>query len=147
MIIIDTSVWFDLFSSDSERKEKAEELLRFLEEKRVPILEPFIFKIEFSALLSRQFKKDYVLKLVESVMDKVILLPNPDRLALDVALDTGCRAVDSYFIALAKLTDFILVTNDKAMNNNAKKLNIKAYYLIEDFERATKQIEERSQIG
>ncbi|MFP3909598.1 MAG: PIN domain-containing protein [Halobacteriota archaeon] len=93
MIVIDTSVWFDLFSS-GERKEMAEELLQILEEKRIPILEPFIFKIEFSALLARQYKRDYVLELVQSIVNKVILLPNPDRLALDVALDTGCRAAD-----------------------------------------------------
>lgn len=84
------------------------------------------------------------MELVQSIIDKVILLPNPDRLALDVALDTGCRAVDSYFIALAKLTDLILITNDKPMTNNAKKLGIKTYYLIEYFEKAIKVIEDIS---
>lgn len=145
MIVLDTSVWFDLFSS-GERKEKAERLVHVLEEKKTPILEPFIFKIEFSALLSRKYRRDYVLELVQSITDKVILLPNPDRLALGVALDTGCRAVDSYFIALAKLTDFILIKNDKPMTNNAKKLNIRTYYLIQEFEEAIKVIEEHSQM-
>ena len=37
---------------------------------------------------------------------------------LKVCKNTGSRAVDGYFIATAKLTNSILITNDKIMANN-----------------------------
>ena len=61
---------------------------------------------------------------------------------LKICKNTGCRAVDSYFIATAKLTNSILVTNDRIMANNAKKAEVEAYYLIEDFDRVIMRIKE-----
>ncbi len=37
---------------------------------------------------------------------------------LKVCKNTGSRAVDGYFIATAKLTNSLLITNDKIMANN-----------------------------
>ena len=68
------------------------------------------------------------------------MIPNPEDLAFQVALDTGCRAIDAYFIATAKLTNSILVTNDRIMVNNAKKANIEAYYLIEEFDKILERV-------
>jgi predicted nucleic acid-binding protein len=55
---------------------------------------------------------------------------------------THCRAIDSYFIATAKLTNSILITNDRIMASNAKKANIEAYYLIEEFDKTINKIKE-----
>ncbi|WP_456330137.1 hypothetical protein [Archaeoglobus sp.] len=43
------------------------------------------------------------------------LIPNPDALAFEVAIKTSSRAADAYFIATVKLTNSILITNDKIM--------------------------------
>ncbi len=61
---------------------------------------------------------------------------------LKVCKSTGSRAVDGYFIATAKLTNSILITNDKVMARNAKKAGIDAYYLIEEFDKAVKRLKE-----
>ena len=81
---------------------------------------------------------DDVLSFIDDVMSKVRLIENPNELAFQIALDTGCRAIDS-FVATAKLTNSILVTNDKIMARNAKKAGIESYYLIENFDKAVER--------
>ena len=139
MIVIDTSVWLDLFLEDSDRKKIAEEFMKSIE---VTIYEPEVFKIELAGTLSRRFGKDDVLSFIDDVISKIRLIRNPNELAFQIALDTGCRAIDSYFIATAKLTDSILITNDKVMARNAKKAKVESYYLIEEFDKAVKRLKE-----
>ena len=45
MIIIDTSVWLDLFIENSERKELAENLMRSIDECSLVVYEPEVFKV------------------------------------------------------------------------------------------------------
>ena len=139
MIVIDTSVWLDLFLEDSDRKKIAGEFMKAIE---VTIYEPEVFKIELAGTLSRRFGRDDVLSFIDDVISKVRLIENPNELAFQIALNTGCRAIDSYFVATAKLTNSILVTNDKIMVKNAKKAGIEAYYLIEEFDKAVERLKE-----
>jgi len=139
MIVIDTSVWLDLFLEDSDRKKIAGEFMKAIE---VTIYEPEVFKIELAGTLSRRFGRNDVLSFIDDVMSKVRLIENPNELAFQIALNTGCRAIDSYFVATAKLTNSILVTNDKIMVKNAKKAGIEAYYLIEEFDKAVERLKE-----
>ncbi len=143
MVIIDTSVWLDLFLEDEERKERAEELIKAV---KTVIYEPKVFRIELAGTLSRRFRRDDVLSFIDEILTKVSLVDNPEELAFQIALDTGCRAVDSYFIATAKLTHSILITNDKVMAKNAKKAGIEAYYLIEEFDKALERIKKLQQL-
>lgn len=71
-----------------------------------------------------------MLNFIEELLLKVKLVENPNELAFLISLKTGCRAIDSYFIATAKMTDSTLVSNDKVMVKNAKKVGINAYYLL-----------------
>ena len=96
--------------------------------------------------MSRRFRRDDVLSFIDEILTKVSLVDNPEELAFQIALDTGCRAVDSYFIATAKLTHSILITNDKVMAKNAKKAGIEAYYLIEEFDKALERIKKLQQL-
>ena len=75
-------------------------------------------------------------------MEYVKVLSEDDifELAISIAFDTHCRAVDAYFIATAKLTNSILITNDRIMANNAKKYNVEAYYLVKDFDRVIERL-------
>ncbi|PUA32751.1 MAG: hypothetical protein B7O98_04680 [Zestosphaera tikiterensis] len=52
--------------------------------------------------------------------------------AAETALLTGCRAVDAYYIAVAKHVNGILITNDKTMKYNALKAGVESYYLLDD---------------
>jgi predicted nucleic acid-binding protein len=139
MIVIDTSVWLDLFLEDSDRKKIAGEFMKAIE---VTIYEPEVFEIELAGTLSRRFGRNDVLSFIDDVISKVRLIENPNELAFQIALNTGCRAIDSYFVATAKLTNSILVTNDKIMVKNAKKAGIEAYYLIEEFDKAVERLKE-----
>ena len=70
-------------------------------------------------------------------MEYVKVLSEDDvfELAISIAFDTHCRAVDAYFIATAEL-----ITNDRIMANNAKKYNVEAYYLVKDFDRVIERL-------
>lgn len=76
----------------------------------------------------RRYGKNEAITIFNTVKDKIVVLPNPDDLAFNVALNTRCRAIDSYFIAIAKLTDSLLISNDKIQINNARKFGVKSYY-------------------
>jgi len=75
---------------------------------------------------------------------KINLLDETDlfETAKDVALKVHPRAADAYFIATAKLTNSVLVTNDRAMANSSRRYGIEAYYLIEDFGEIEKRMRE-----
>jgi predicted nucleic acid-binding protein len=46
------------------------------------------------------------------------------NIAWDVALETGCSGFDSYFIALAKREDAMLLTDDSGMHHHADEVGI-----------------------
>ncbi|MEM2086174.1 MAG: type II toxin-antitoxin system VapC family toxin [Archaeoglobaceae archaeon] len=137
MTVIDTSVWLDVFMDNDERFNKAEQ---FFMKASGLIYEPWVFRIELAGALARRFDKSDVSNFIEEIMSKVVLIDNPDEIAYQIALNTGCRAIDAYFIATAKLTNSILITNDRIMAENAKKYGIEAYYLIDEFDKAIERI-------
>jgi len=94
MIVIDTSVWLDLFLEDSYRRNLAENLIKLIEEKKLQIYEPEVFKIELAGVLARKFKREDVLNFIEELLLKVKLVENPNELAFLISLKTGCRAID-----------------------------------------------------
>ncbi len=65
--------------------------------------------------LSRKLSGNRVELIVKDILEDVRLIPNPDALAFEVAIKTSSRAADAYFIATVKLTNSILITNDKIM--------------------------------
>ncbi len=143
MITMDTSVFIDLiFEYDSSRTLKAEDVLNTIQERGLEIINPIVFKVELAGVLTRKMQIDKALEIIKDTLSEVKLIPNPDDLAFEVALKTGSRAADAYFIATAKLTNSILITNDKIMAINAKKYGVEAYYLIEEFSNAVEKLRE-----
>ena len=53
------------------------------------------------------------------------------ELLLDIAFQTGCRAIDAYYIAAASLVSGILVSADKTMVDSAKKYGVEVYYILD----------------
>ena len=141
--VVDTSVFVDtILEYDEHRTKMAEDLLEIIQNSSLEIVAPFLFKVELAGVLSRKLSSDRVKMIVKDVIEDVKLIPNPDDLAFEVAMKTGSRAADAYFIATAKLTNSILITNDKVMAKNAKRYGIKAYYLIEEFDELLERIKE-----
>jgi len=68
MIVLDTSIFIDLlFEYKSERTRSAEDLLLTLEENGLTIVEPDLFKIEFTGQIARRIKKEQGTKICEKI--------------------------------------------------------------------------------
>lgn len=53
--------------------------------------------------------------------------------AFDIALSTGCRAIDAFFLGYAKETSSILVSSDRVQVLNVRRAGVEAYYLLEEY--------------
>ena len=142
MIVIDTSVLVDyIFEKDVTRNNIAKNILKFV--KGLRVFAPRILLIEFMAVARRLGMTISKFDVVRLTAD-FVLLPE-DKIfdeAFKIAECIHPRAADAYFIATAKLTNSILITNDRVMANNAKKYGIEAYYLIEEFDKAVERLKE-----
>ncbi len=90
--------------------------------------------IEVVSVLKRSgMSKEHVLGVVESLNATFIVVDENviyDK-ALETALATAPSGFDTYFIALALLTDSLLITDDKGMADNARRLNIDTIFVRE----------------
>jgi len=133
--VVDTSVFADyylLYHGRPERHEKARAILDRLSSPGFYVYEPFLFEVELRAVLVRRIKPEQALEAVDAALQFVNVVGEEaihDR-AAEIALFTGCRAVDAYYIAAAKHANAILVTNDRTMKYNALKARVEAYYLL-----------------
>jgi len=135
MIVLDTSVIVDsLLPKLGERFKKANEILKVV--KDLQVYAPRILKIELATILGRKKSANLVKKFIDDLTSEIDLISEEKLFdtAYEIALSVKGRAVDIYFIATAKLTNSVLITNDRIMANNAKKYGIEAYYLIEEFD-------------
>jgi predicted nucleic acid-binding protein len=143
VIVVDTSVFLDeLFKFDQERHEQARIFFRLVQEGDILIVEPEIFKVELIGQLVRRMEKDEATILYESVVDKLELIKTEDLdgIAFSIAFETGSRAIDTFYIAAAKIRSVILVSNDKIQVESARKFGVEAYYLLEEFDRVKEKI-------
>jgi hypothetical protein len=147
VIIVDTSVFLDeLFKFDQKRHDKARILFRLIEEKDVLIVEPEIFKIELIGQLVRRMEKAEATILYDSIVKRLEFVKTKDSegIAFSIAFETGSRAIDTFFIAAAKIGSAHLVSNDKIQVESARKYGVEAYYLLDEFEKVKEQIRSRA---
>ena len=143
-VTLDTSVLVDLFLPVEEgRKVKAKRVIEIVEGQEIVIYNPKIFIIEFVSVLRRFLSKEMVENALQ-VTRNINLFDESEifEIAREVSLEVHPRAIDAYFIATAKLTDSILISNDKTMVNNSRKAGIEAYYLIEEHDRVVGRLRE-----
>jgi len=129
VLVIDTSVFADyylLYPGDPERHKRARTVLDKLSHQDVMVYEPFLFEIKLRVVLVRRIPLEQALEIVDTTLKHVNVVGGEEELhnkAAELAIITGCRAVDAYFIATAKHVDGILITNDKVMNDNVLPLH------------------------
>lgn len=143
MIVVDASVFIDLlFEYNYERTHSADELFSILEEKGLSILEPDLFKVELAGQIARRVKKDLAPKICEEIFQELVFINTPTIFneALSIALETGSRAADSFYIAAAKVEEAILISNDRSQIENSKKSGIEVYYPLQDKEQIKKRL-------
>ena len=143
-VTLDTSVLADLFLPVEEgRKVKAKGIIEIAEEREIEIYNPKIFIIEFMSILRRYLSKEMVENSLQ-VTRNINLFDESEifEIAREVSLEVHPRAIDAYFIATAKLTNSILISNDKTMVNNSRKTRVEGYYLIEEHDSAVERLRE-----
>jgi predicted nucleic acid-binding protein len=57
-----------------------------------------------------------------------------------IAIETGSRAIDTFYIAAVKTGSARLVSNDKIQVESARKFGVEAYYLLEEFEKVKEKM-------
>lgn len=141
-LTIDSSVFVDsIIPKIKERHSKSKNFIKLSVELEENIFEPRIMLIELAGVLSR-LKPVEEIREILSIAEFVEILSEEEifATAINTAFDTHCRAVDAYFISTAKVTNSILITNDKIMAKNANDCGIEVYYLVEDFDRAVNRL-------
>ena len=130
-LVIDVSVFIDrLFIYDEERSNRARNVFRIVDKKGYNIFEPQVFGIELASQLIRRKPRNIAKRIYDEVMERIIVVEEIDYdLLLDVAFQTGCRAIDTYYIATASIVDGILISADKVMVTNARRYGVDAYYI------------------
>ncbi|MEA1865252.1 MAG: type II toxin-antitoxin system VapC family toxin [Euryarchaeota archaeon] len=142
MIVFDTSIYIDaLVTATEKRNAHAREIVKIATNQNFDVFEPRTFIVELVGVMSR-FKRRVEVKRVLNILNFINVVSENElfEVALDIAFETHCRAIDSYFIATSELTDSILISNDKIMVDNAKKYGLKAYYLIEEVDKVLMEL-------
>ena len=87
-------------------------------------------------------ERDLVPKICEEIFQELVFI-DTNRIfdeALSIALETGSRAADSFYIASVKVEGAILISNDKFQIESAKRSGIEAYSLLQDKEIIEKRL-------
>lgn len=140
MLVVDTFVFVDsLLEKNEDRSRKATEFLESIDGLTVFI--PRIFLLELISVAKRLGVSLSRKDIDKLVADFEVLSENFvfDE-AFKVAEETHPRAVDSYFIAAAKLTASVLISCDRIMVENGRKYGIRTYYLLEELDDAMKAV-------
>jgi len=144
MIVVDNSVFIDLvFEYKKERTEHSDAFFGILERNEIPLLEPEVFKIELIGQLVRRMQRKSALKVAEDFFSGINFIGNSELydVAFSIAFETGSRAIDSFYIGVAKLKDALLVSNDKLQVESAQKFGVEVYYLLDEFEKVKERLQ------
>ena len=139
--VIDASLLIDAFSKyDESRRELALRVFGAIEGQE--IYAPKLCMVEFINVLSRFTPEEKVRKFLE-VFDFFNLVGESEFFdeAVELAFKLRSRAADAYYISTAIAVGAILLTNDRRMAENARKLGREAYYILEEHDEFFKLLE------
>ncbi|ASJ13109.1 type II toxin-antitoxin system VapC family toxin [Thermococcus thioreducens] len=137
MLVVDTSALIDAtipVRGKEKRNELARGVISAAESRGVPMIIPRLGVVEAVSLVKRLTGRDEVVDVILSYIDAKMLQVSEDWIFEDakgIARSIHPRAADSYFIATAKKFSAILVSSDRDMVIRAKKLGIKAFYILD----------------
>jgi len=141
-VVIDASLIIDLYAAPNDmRASIAEEVSSWIATRLVEAYAPKLLMVEVLGVLARYLSEED-LDLVMTSFPPIKLMPEDvfyDE-AIKIARSTGSRAADAYYIAVALIVNGVLLTNDKRQSRDAKKVGVKAYYLIEEKEKAKQSV-------
>lgn len=116
----------EIYFRELDTHQKCRLILKRLDETCVEVFIPKVCVIETAAVLRRLAKRDLAAKLSRGLMRSYELVDESDIFdsAWRVALDRGSSGFDTYFIALAKMKDGLLFTDDNGMNHHAREYGV-----------------------
>lgn len=123
----------EIYKREFETHEKCKVIIKKIEKWDVDIYIPKVCVVETAAVVKRLADRDFAIKISEGVhnsyevVDETILFES----AWAIAMDTGCSGFDSYFIALAKIKNVMLLTDDGRMHFHAKEVGVDAVLIRE----------------
>lgn len=124
----------DIYEREIKTRDKIRVILHLLEERSYKVFFPKAGTVEAASVLKRSgLPEEQVLEVLESLNKTFIIIDESviyDK-ALEVALTTAPSGFDTYFLALAILTDSLLITDDKGMADQAKRLKINSIFVRE----------------
>ena len=124
----------DIYEKELETRRKIRVILGLLEKMSSKVFFPKAGIIELASVLKRSgMPRENVLEVVESLNNTFIVVDENvifDK-ALEIALATAPSGFDTYFIALALLTDSLLITDDKGMADQARRLKLNVVFVRE----------------
>jgi len=114
------------YERELETHRKSRLLIRLLSEKGVELPIPFAALVEVAGVLTRLAPRDLAMKVVESLRTPrsycIVYGEEIRDHATEIALSTGPSGFDTYFIAIAKLYNATLITDDEPMSIQAERV-------------------------
>jgi predicted nucleic acid-binding protein len=116
----------EAYSREQETHEKCKALIKLIEERDVEVHVPKVCVVETAAVAKRLAGRTLAARASKGILKSYNVADEEAifNVAWDAALDTGCSGFDSYFIALAKREDAILLTDDSGMHHHAEEVGI-----------------------
>ena len=116
-----------IYEREAETRRKINAILEILESHGYTVYFPRAGLVETASVLKRGgLGRQAITKIIESMEETFIIVSESTiySKALEVALERAPSGFDTYFIALAAVTNSTLVTDDKAMARHAEALGI-----------------------
>ena len=139
-VVLDTSVivkavlkpsrWLpkNIYEREVETHEKSRLLIRLVKQKRIEVFIPFVALVEVAGVLTRLASSSLAREVVESLKTSenyhIVYEEEIRDHAIKIALEVGSSGFDTYFIAVAKKFNAMLITDDEPMAIYAKHLSI-----------------------
>ncbi|GBF09934.1 hypothetical protein apy_16590 [Aeropyrum pernix] len=92
--------------------------------------------VEVTGVLVRYLTPTTVKRIVDALSSDVVLVGDEAyfKISVEIALTTGSRGADSYYLGLAKIHNLPLATSDKIQAQNARKAGIRSFYILNNNE-------------
>ena len=124
----------EVYKREIDTREKIRTILEILESQDYTVYFPRAGIIEITSVLKRSgLDKQIIMKLIESIKETFIII-NEELIynrALEIAVEKAPSGFDAYFIALAAITNSVLITDDKPMAKHAKSIGLEVILVRE----------------
>lgn len=115
----------EAYARELETHKKCRQLLKLIDERDVEAYIPRVCVVENAAVARRLSNRQIAGKISREILESYEIVD--ESLIFDtawmIALETGCSGFDSYFIALAKMKNATLLTDDNGMHHHAMDIS------------------------